>query len=187
MMLNRISNALSGEFLLANRPNGGTVILFRSLYVTALLYTLAIAVRSFTTTGATISFSASQLSAEINGTIPWFGAIFAGVYAALYARYSSQWSYLANLYNQIMAAYVSMSPAQQTESKTLVNWQAAFVEDAADLHLATKPMFAMAISEMLKEQAIRDVFAESTVGGHVRLAALQARIEESLRNTDSTP
>ncbi len=36
--------------------------------------------------------------------LPTFGAIFAAVYFALYARFASQWSYLANLYNKIKEA-----------------------------------------------------------------------------------
>jgi hypothetical protein len=40
-------------------------------------------------------------------SIGWIGAIFAAVYAALYARFASQWSYLAGVYNQMRQTLVT--------------------------------------------------------------------------------
>jgi hypothetical protein len=55
-----------------------------------------------------------------------------------YARFSSQWSYLAGVYNQIKAAECRTG-FQET---VLAQWKAGFIEDAADLHLLRKAMFA---------------------------------------------
>lgn len=175
-MVNKIICYLSGEFFLNNRPNGGTVILLRSVFVTAIIYSIAIALKSSTEENATFSLSFLQLKSEINQTIPWLGAILGGVYAAFYSRFSAQWSYLSSLYNQIMATYSSLSDTKQKSNETFSCWQAAFIEDALELHLATKPMFAVAISEMLLQESIRETFINFTVNGKQRLEELEAKL-----------
>ncbi len=96
-MLDKITRLLSGECLLARRPNGGGVILARSIYVSVIVYAVSLIIKSGTEPEAMLSFSFAELKRNINETIPWVGTIFAGVYAALYTRYSSQWSYLVSL------------------------------------------------------------------------------------------
>jgi hypothetical protein len=88
---------LSGEFLLKKMPNGGTAVLIRSGIISLGLYFAAIAIKSRIVPGATWHFDLTQLRLIVADTIPWFGAIFAGVYVALYSRFASQWNYLASL------------------------------------------------------------------------------------------
>jgi hypothetical protein len=146
---------LSGEFLLKRRANGGSVVLWRSIFVTALVYLLAVALKSLTDDGATFSFSFLELRREVNGTIPWAGALFAGVYAAFYARYSNQWSYLASTYNQIMAVKAEIGHRQATNNLALLSWQAGFISDAFTVHLDQKPIFKGVIEQFLNDQDIR--------------------------------
>ena len=184
-MISKFIEYGSGEFLLRNRPNGGSAVLLRSVFITALAYSLAIGIRSYTADHSTFAFSRVELFREINETLPWLGAIFAGSYAALYARFSSQWNYLASLYNQLMAVSVTIPEADGKANKTLVNWRAAFIEDALDLHLATKPMFATAIHAMLQEPDVRASLVMYTAGGLARVQALEAKLR--VQFPDVTP
>src|SRR5688572_29010441 len=124
---------LSGEWMLNSRPNGGTVIVLRSLWLATIGY-LAVIVLSETTRPDMIwQFSPAALKRAAIEKAPIAAGFFAASYAALYARFSSQWAYLAGVYNQIMAAKVrgveGMDPTD-----ALHVWQAAFIEDAEDLH-----------------------------------------------------
>src|SRR5438046_3051938 len=62
------------------------------------------------------------------------GVLFAGAYTAFYARFASQWSYLAGVYNQIMAAQVRGIPTDPAGQNAFDAWQAGFIEDAEELH-----------------------------------------------------
>ncbi|MEO8838403.1 MAG: hypothetical protein ABI351_06800 [Herbaspirillum sp.] len=120
-----------------------------------------------------LQFSGSQLRIEIGQMLPWFGAIFAGAYAAFYARFAAQWSYLANLYNQITAACFSLPPDRREDNQALVIWHAAFVEDAQDLHLAGKSMFKSVVTSMLQDGDVVRVFLDSTDDGAERIKKLE--------------
>lgn len=147
---------VSGEFFLRCRPNGGGVVLARSLYVTLFIYGIALALKSYTTTGATFGFSLPELFHQINSTIPWAGAIFAGVYVAFYTRYSNQWSYLASTYNQITAAKAPLAGHFSCNNRILVVWQAGFITDAFTLHLDRKEIFKGIIASLLKDDVIKE-------------------------------
>lgn len=138
---------VTGEFLLIARPNGGEVILARSLITTFFVYTLALGVHSFSTPGALFGFDCTAFQTELHQTLPWAGAIFGAVYIALYTRYSNQWAYLGNLYNQIMAAKATANP----NSAALERWKVGFIVDAYTLHLDRKPLFAGVIETMMAE------------------------------------
>ena len=166
---------LSGEFFLHKRPNGGTAVLFRSLWVTTLVCLLVLPIKSYCAAKTQMSFSAAQLKLELGQMIPWFGAIFAGTYAAFYSRFAAQWSYLASLYNQIMAT-VATAPRGQFPNQALVNWHAAFIEDAQDLHLAQKSMFASVIRDLLQDPYVVRVFLACTHGGPNRLRDLERQL-----------
>lgn len=127
--MSALVNFLSGEFFLKSRPNGGTAVLLRSLWVTSLICFCALPAKSYLAEGTELAFSGAQLKVELGEMIPWFGAVFAGAYAAFYSRFAAQWSYLATLYNQLMAACAA-SPSGMISNQTMVNWHAAFVEDA---------------------------------------------------------
>lgn len=174
---------LSCEFILKKIPNGGTAVLIRSTIIAIGLYLTAIAVKSRVAPGATWQFDAIALRAIISETIPWFGAIFAGVYVALYSRFASQWSYLASLYNQIMQTAVQNPPKGVSPESALRLWQAGFIEDAEDLHLAGKPMFASVIRSMLTKPEVRTYFIAHAPGGAERLSRLEQRVAAALESS----
>ena len=106
--INRACNFLAGEFLLKwFKANGGTVVALRTLWVTFIFICFAV---------PTISL----LDPDRTGPPSWAGLIdvfwqasnavvifLGGSYLALYARFVSQWGYLAGLYNQICLLYTS--------------------------------------------------------------------------------
>ena len=165
-------NFLSGEFFLKSRPNGGTAVLLHSLWVTSIICLCALPAKAYLAEGTTLAFSGEQLKVELGEMIPWFGAIFAGAYAAFYSRFAAQWSYLATLYNQIMAACAA-APSGRIANQTMVNWHAAFVEDAQDLHLAGKSMFSEVVRQLLQDPHVASAFLASTQGGPNRLRDLE--------------
>lgn len=173
---------VSAEWMLEGRVNGGTIILLRTLWVSSILYAFALTVRSFGHAQWPLEFDPGQLRRDVADTIPWFGAIFAAVYVALYARFSAQWSYLANLYNQMMATQATLDNPNANVKIQL--WKAGFIEDAEDLHLATRPMFAVAIWYMLQDPAVAGWFDKSTDGGAERRLKLQAMLRKSIRKLD---
>src|SRR5687768_3696804 len=111
----------SGEFLLENRPNGGTVIFLRALITASSAYLITLGIRERLAPGATWCLSAAAARAALYDTFTWFGAIFAASYAALYARFASQWTYLASLYNEIKAAELRMTRDAKAED-ALLSW-----------------------------------------------------------------
>jgi hypothetical protein len=96
---------MSGEYLLTwlRYPNGGTVVFLRTLHVTIIVVTGGIIFTELADPNTELSFSAWELRSLLASHVGWFGAVFAAVYALLYARFSSQWTYLAGVYNQIKA------------------------------------------------------------------------------------
>lgn len=176
----QIVSLLSGEFLLRYIPNGGTVVLLRSVLVTVIAYVCALAAWSYLRENATLTFSPKQLSMDIRETFPWTGAIFAGSYAALYSRFSAQWSYLADLFNQISAASVTLECEGGLEGKdnkpndAMAHWKAAFIEDAMNLHLEKKIAFTNAVAQMLANPSVRKAFESTVTDGDARAEELQA-------------
>lgn len=173
---------LSGEFLLKWWPNGGDVVLVRSLITTIPVYFAGIGLKDWLAPGSKLTFSSVAFAAAIQETLPWLGAIFAAVYAGYYTRFSSQWTYLAGLYNQIMAAQVA-TPWDDDVGRTsaYAAWMAGFIEDAEDLHLATKPMYAAVIHSFLEREEVKEAYRQNTVNGVRRLAALEAKVAKVLK------
>ncbi len=191
-LLHRTVRILSAEFMLTwphRRANGGTLIFARTLWVSLLLYFLTLLAREILDPLSTWQLDAKELRHAIHDTIPWFGAFYAAVYTALYARFSSQWTYLAGLYNQIMAA---MSRPDHDEG-VLSSWQAAFIEDAEELHLALKPMYAELIRSWAAEDRVRTSYVREVPGGSTRLSSLLediGRVETDIQsqwNKNPTP
>lgn len=170
--MDKIVYILSGEFFLRCRPNGGTVVLLRSAYVSLLIYVPALVIKVYCSTNAVLHFSPAAFRIELGDTLPWLGAVFAGAYAAFYTRFSSQWSYLANLYNQIMFSNV-MRPETDHARNIIEVWWAAFIEDAQDLHLAGKSMFKSIIIDCLTDADTVRVFLQSTDNSNKRLKDLE--------------
>lgn len=171
---------VSGEYLLKRRPNSGTVVLLRSLLSAFTVYLVAIGIYSRLQPGSTWQPSWHEFRVLVGSTLPWLGAIFAVTYAGFYSRFSSQWTYLANLYNSIMTAQVQ-APRNESNSRAYSAWMAGFVEDAEELHLALKPIYASVIMSLLKKPGVRDMYAEHTPGGEIRLSRLEAQLQEVYR------
>lgn len=186
---------ISFEFLLltkSKRPNGGDIILARAFLSSLLLYLLAIGIRDFTYADSTFSFSMTELKNDVNHTLSWYGAIFAAMYAGLYARFASQWSYLANLYNQIKATEIrsltslaEKNPSDDSAKKVmqaLAEWKAGFVEDAENLHLATKKSIVATIWFWLREDAVKRAYLAATPGGKERYQPLMNAVKKVADN-----
>ena len=169
--LNKTSELLSAEWLLYWMPNGGGAVFYRSLFITVITYSVAIGILSSTGENSSFSFSWNQLLVEIHQTVPWIGAIFSGAYIALYARFSSQWSYLTDLYNQQMAVALTLEESHfeggSIKSESYARWQAAFVEDAICMHLATKQGISNLIYDLLNDENVRQNLDEEIGGTNV--------------------
>jgi hypothetical protein len=207
MIINKLVKILSGEWLLDNRPNGGTVIFLRALWVAGLVYAASIAVKVAVSCPPDCWQALRSMNqAAKSNFLPFAAGTFAFAYTALYARFASQWSYLANLYNQIMETKVqlgicppvrenktkhafiasaespsfdpknSLIPSDANRVESLQTWQVGFIEDAEELHLATKPMFASVIQSMFRCPGIRERFSSDVAGGEPRLRLLEARV-----------
>ena len=168
---------VSGEWLLRHRANGGTVILLRALLISGVIFLIGIGIDQRLAPNSTWSFDRGRLIAAVQEHLTWLGALFAGAYTALYTRFASQWQYLAGLYNNIMSTQAK-APADQNPERQRVynNWKAAFIEDADNVHLALKPLYASLIKDMLRNAAVRTAFVQNTVGGAERLAHLEEGI-----------
>jgi hypothetical protein len=128
-------------------------------------------------------FSMDAARHGLKTSLPWCGAIFAAVYAALYTRFSSQWTYVAGLYNQIKAteAQTAVSTHKDAADGVLASWKAGFIEDADDLHLALKPMFAALIKAWSQDEKVQGEFATHSPGGQERLEALLSDVDRVLQ------
>lgn len=172
---------LSGEWIIERTPNaanGGTVVTLRSLWLTAWIYVPTFLFYSRFALGKGASFDARQGAADLADTLPWLATIFGAVYVAFYSRFSSQWTYLANLFNQIVQSQLTMPLDDLVRRQdTMASWKAAFIEDAEDLHLAAKPMFLVAVLQWGSEQQVSEKFASNTVGGAERLEDLLENLE----------
>ena len=193
-----VLHCVSGEFLLNGRPNSGAVVLARAVMVSTALFLLAIGIYSYLDPQSVFGFSWQNGTQLVRSNFAWYGAILGAVYAALYSRYSSQWQYLAGLYNQLMAAE-DVNPrgclsGLQRERRVL--WWHAFIVDAKDLHLALKPSFATAIASLLQEEDIAKLERGTTQSSsddferskrHLDIASLVAHSADGpkLRRADS--
>ncbi|GAB3758710.1 hypothetical protein GCM10028796_04790 [Ramlibacter monticola] len=118
-------------------------------------------------------------------TAPWFAAAAGAVYAALYARFSSQWSYLAALYNQIKQAEIELFCADScnegSAKKKLAQWKAGYIEDAQDLHLHTKGNIAGIIHFWGEDSDVADAFTSWAPGAEMRWQRVRAEVEAAFK------
>ena len=164
--ISRVITWLSWERILAEtkRPNGGEIVFLRSLLIALSvfsIYLLTIFAKHLADPNRTFSPNLHELLTELEKGIPIFGAIFAAVYFALYARFASQWIYLSNLYNKIVETEARTTDDARTV-KILAGWKADFLEDALDLHLATKRVFAPIVLQWANVEAVKDHFVDRT-------------------------
>lgn len=174
-----IVSCFTAEFLLRWLPNGGTVILLRSLWTGILLNSLALMLLNLLDPTRSWSPSLEELQKQIITTLPWTGAILGAVYASLYARFASQWSYLANVYNQIKAAEC----VQPGNLAVMAQWKAGFMEDAEHLHLARKPVFASIIHSWAEDFDVKAHYVSEIPGGARRFERLTASVREIVTRT----
>jgi hypothetical protein len=144
----------TGEFLLDKYANGGGLVVARALITSLWIYVIAAWIWSGTSDETSADLSWSGILFAIHETMAWFGAIFAAVYVAFYARYSSQWSYLAGLYNQLMMVGVGPKPSDKLAQRALIRWQVGFISDAKTLHLDRKEDFIHVVREYLKRPEV---------------------------------
>ncbi len=155
---------ISGEFLLNKRDNGGAIIALRSLLCSTILFSIVISVRYLSGESLLNGSLFSYILSSFASKTAWFGAIFAAVYAALYTRFASQWSYMANLYNQIKQA--SLSAPDNKEC--LAEWKAGFIEDAEYLHLSHKENFVSIVHAWMEDKGVKEAYIKYTPGGEER-------------------
>jgi hypothetical protein len=167
----------SFEWLLNSRANGGDVIFLRAFLVSSFLFLVSIAITQCLESGRTFDYSSQEFKSAVTKNFTWFGAIFGAVYFALYARFASQWGYLANLYNQIKAAEVKDLSVDRL--LVMAQWKAGFIEDSEDLHLSTKGVFAGIIRTWLEDKDVKESFIKHAPGGQGRLDNLLKRVSLS--------
>ncbi len=178
-LISTLVSCFSAEFILQWLPNGGTVIILRSLWTGILLNSIALTLLNLLDPRRTWRPSLKELETQIITTIPWTGAILGAVYASLYARFASQWGYLANVYNQIKAAEC----VQSCNRTALAEWKAGFMEDAEHLHLARKPVFASIIHSWAEDFDVKRRYVEDVPGGERRFELLTASVREIVTRT----
>jgi hypothetical protein len=174
-----MTSFVSAEYIVNWLPNGGTAILVRTMICTLLIFLLSIGIYDYLNPCSRFAFDKSEFSWIVADKFEWIGAIFVAIYIALYTRYSAQWSYLANLYNQIMLAksqqirpeakkYKTVNYSKDTPLRSLnlteqafARWQAGFIADAFELHLAHKDMFKSVIIGMLDLPGVQEAFLDA--------------------------
>lgn len=168
----------SGEYLLdrSDVSNGGTVVFTRALHVAVVIVCLGLLARNWLDPNRTSEFSMHELRSQLAAVGPWLGTVFAASYAAFYARFASQWTYLAGVYNQIKAA----EGRKDASETAIAEWKAGFIEDAAELHLIRKRMFASIVHEWAgaHEGKVRMAFENYAPGGKPRLDELIDQVSE---------
>ncbi len=170
---------LSAEGLLERRANGGAIIVLRSAWLAFWALLIAIALSQGLDPNRSAVFSWTELRLAMAEKVNWYGALLGAAYAGLYARFASQWTYVAGVYNQIKAAEAKLDAKGSTEAQTraIAHWKAGFIEDADDLHLTTKPSIATTISHWLKDEGVRSAFLDDAGGvPAVRLAEIEGKV-----------
>ena len=161
---------LAGEWLLKTfKANGGAVIALRAIWITSIFAGVAM-------------IAVSALDPGRVGPISWSGIVdvFWGVsnnvmiflgasYLALYARFVSQWSYLAGLYNLIKQA----EAVNDANPVVIAEWKAGYLEDAENLHLAAKNNLAPVLHAWVKDPSVVRAYIKNTPGGANRLRQLR--------------
>lgn len=170
---------LDGEWVLRFLPNGGTAVIVRTVQLSTLAFLLAIGVDSYLDPKAHLAFDWAQFLATVKAHLTWFGVLFGGIYVALYSRFSSQWSYLAGLYNSLMQLECQEPRSELKDDAKLerraMAW-AAFIDDAWTMHLAAKPSFSSAIRTLLSDERIRTVVDRWYADHKPEYEAFQRRI-----------
>jgi hypothetical protein len=179
LILSDLLERLSGERLLTKHghANGGTVVFVRAMLISCEVFILGLLVMNWVDPDRLRVVDLEQFRRDIVEHGKWFGGIFAGSYAALYARFSAQWTYLAGVYNQLKAAQCR----SECNQDVMAQWRAGLIEDCDDLHLLRKPMFASICHGLLIMKgeggdATRTCFDLHTAGGEARRRRIEADV-----------
>jgi hypothetical protein len=164
----------TAEFLFRWYANCGPLIVARSLTTTTVLFASALCFANMIDPARTWIWDWRQARLDMLSHANWYGAMFAGSYVALYTRFASQWQYLAGLYNQIKQAE---STSQPENREAFAQWKAGFIEDARELHLANKPLFATTIRHWCSDPNVRAALEND---GRIDVEALLSSLEETL-------
>ncbi len=180
--LNRVVYYLSGEFLFLFFYNGGTVVLLRSLITSVIVFSVYIILLGLVMTGIHSGINWGFLHDLTIDNFEYVGAVFAGSYTLYYARFASQWTYLAGVYNQLMVTLVTQPPGEEANrNAAYAQWKAGIIEDAYLLHLAAKPMFAPLIDQFLKDELVRASFLATVVNGELALKKLEKQLSHTIK------
>jgi hypothetical protein len=172
---------LSAEWLLtrSHLPNGSVVIIVRALCTAVIVYSGVLLAMNLIDPMRSWEFSTTELRRQLLDTGKWFGAIFVGVYTALYTRFASQWAYVAGIYNQIKAAECRNIENQQP----LIEWKVGFIEDADALHVAAKPAIASVIRHWAEDPEVKAQFAKDVPNGDRKLIQIMKRVDAACAKT----
>jgi hypothetical protein len=185
-LLDRGVHYASFEWLLGRYPNGGDMVLARALGVSALLCAIALLARELIDPTLHGPRTFTSFRANVILIAPWFAGAVGAVYAALYARFASQWGYLAGLYNQIKQAElrIAQPPAKQVLD-ALSEWKAGYIEDAHDLHLHTKPNVAAIIHNWGSEPDVKAAFCSYSAGADKRWSKIKSEADAAFDQASS--
>ena len=174
-----IVEIFSSEWILTRLkiPNGGPVIVLRCILSALLLFLLILGILNLIDPTKNWEFSMIELRTQIIDRYTIYAVLFAGMYTILYSRFSSQWSYLANLYNKITELKVTSNSG--LDDAKLSMWKAAFLEDADNLHLACKGTYVAIILLWGEDKVVKDTFIRYSPGGEQRFNDLMKRAQES--------
>jgi hypothetical protein len=172
---------LSGEWFLTKTgwPNGGTVVFLRALQITVLVFLFGLLILNVADPDRAWPPRWAEFGRQVADRVQWLGVIFATAYAALYARFASQWTYLAGVYNALKQAQV----AGDYNEEHMAEWRAGFVEDCDDLHLLRKPMFASIVHGLISGEgshvsAVCAAFDQHTPGRQKRRERIAREAKE---------
>lgn len=182
----RLVNFFSFEWILTKtrRSNGGDIIVLRSLLTALSIFILFTAVKHLLDPNRLWAYNGQFLHDDLFNHLTVLGALIGGVYAALYTRFAAQWTYLANLFNQI----------NETEARTIsdpdarpiiAQWKAGFLEDAEELHLATKSLFASVLKRWGDDAQVKSSFVTHTPGREDRFNALMQDVKNANERHDA--
>lgn len=131
----------TGEFMLDyfRWRNGSAVIVARSIWGTVLIVGLRLVIINLVVLDNKEWFTIDKELArvQLGQSGKWIAAAFAGLYTAFYAKFSSQWSYLAGVYNEIKRA----ESVEKRDEEKIAEWKAGLIVDAMALHLENNSVF----------------------------------------------
>ncbi|MFL9858841.1 hypothetical protein PQR72_24435 [Paraburkholderia madseniana] len=187
-----VVSGISGEWLLSKLglSNGGSVIVLRAFFVAALVLFVvqpaSLGIKDILDPTRGWAFDPRRLTSYMAHHFTSIAIVFGSVYTALYARFAAQWRYLADVYNKIKEAEVKYS-TQEGANLRIAEWKAGFAEDAQELHLETKKIFAQVIRTWLADEIVKAAFVRYTTGGDERYRSLMRSVLWAVRVDDKSP